>query len=148
MDSAQHLAVIDQLCSRAFPGQRGPTDVGTAGPGWFIAELATSHGLREGDPGEREPAAADFHALKDAVARALDRRRGAHQRPWGTQGLRLRAGWGEEIPEPWGTVSVRVEELELWDPDDTGRWIALGVADRDAHDEIQLLAVVTDIDPP
>lgn len=148
MDNAQHLAVIDQLCARAFPAQRGRTDVGTAGPGYFIAELMTSHGLREGDPGERAPTVADFHAVKDRVARELDERRGAHPPSLGMQGLRVRAGRGEDIPEPWGTVSVRVDELDLWDPDTSGRWIALGVADRDAHDEIQLLAVVTEIDPP
>ncbi|MEV0978997.1 hypothetical protein [Streptomyces sp. NPDC049915] len=148
MDSAQHLAVIDRLRCRVFPGQRGRTDVGAAGPGYFIAELMTSHGLREGDPAERAPTAADFHALKDRVARELDRRDGAHPLPLGMQGLRVRAARGEEIPEPWATVSVRVDELDLWDPDETGRWVALAVADRDAHDEIQLIAVVTEIDPP
>jgi hypothetical protein len=36
----------------------------------------------------------------------------------------------------------------VWQEEDTGRWIALGVADRDDQDEIQLLATVTEIDPP
>ncbi|MEU5770671.1 hypothetical protein ABZ782_32635 [Streptomyces asoensis] len=29
-----------------------------------------------------------------------------------------------------------------------GRWVALGVADRDPYDEVRLLLVVTDTDPP
>ena len=61
--------------------------------------------------------------------------------------LRERIARGEEIPEPWAMLSVLVDELELWQPDGRGRWVAVGVADRDESDEIRLLAVVTDVDP-
>jgi hypothetical protein len=54
----------------------------------------------------------------------------------------------EEIPEPWAQLSHLVRDVYLWKVQEHGRWVALGVADRDAADEIQLLLVVTETDPP
>ncbi|MGW0908971.1 hypothetical protein [Streptomyces sp. NPDC002853] len=55
-------------------------------------------------------------------------------------------GEGEDIPEPWGSLSSSVPDLHLWRVD--GRWIALGVSQWDKELPFQLLAVVTEIDPP
>ncbi|ANS63675.1 hypothetical protein SLINC_1451 [Streptomyces lincolnensis] len=60
----------------------------------------------------------------------------------------LRIERGEEIPESWATMSALVDELNLWQPHGTDRWVALGVADRDPADEARLLALVTETDPP
>ena len=60
---------------------------------------------------------------------------------------RLRTG-AEEIPEPWAGLSLRVGDVYLWRIEEEGRWAALGVADLDPDDEIQLLLVVTETDPP
>jgi hypothetical protein len=62
--------------------------------------------------------------------------------------VRLRLSRGEEIPEPWATLSLLTDELDVWQVAGAGRWVALGVADRDRADEIRLLAVVTEIPPP
>jgi hypothetical protein len=144
MDSAKYLARIDSLCSAGH----SESDVVMAGPGYRVASLEVSHGPVTGDAAELVQAVEDFHALKDHIAQRLDERWGAQQPRWGMQTLRIRSDRGEEIPEPWATVSAFVDELDLWQAHDGTHWIALGVADRDQSDEVQLLAVVTDIDPP
>ncbi|MGV9253507.1 hypothetical protein [Streptomyces sp. NPDC003697] len=148
MDIAEYLAVIERLCARDFPVAQGRSDLGSAGPGYFIAELATRHGRGADEAAPCGQAVEDAHALKEAVSQVLDVRRGRHQPPWSMLTLRVRAERGEEIPEPWSTVSVRTDEVDLWEPDASGRWVGVGVADRDEDDGIQLLAVVTETDPP
>ncbi|GHD86530.1 hypothetical protein [Streptomyces naganishii] len=148
MDIAEYLAVIDRLRAREFPAERGRSDLVVGGPRYFLAELEASHGLRLDCAERRAGAADDFHALKEALSQALDARMGERQEPWGMLTLRVRRARGEAIPEPWSDLSLRTDELNLWGPDETGRWLAVGVADRDRADEIQLLAVVTDMDPP
>ncbi|MEU6811332.1 hypothetical protein ABZ920_20530 [Streptomyces sp. NPDC046831] len=148
MDIAEYLAVIDRLCARDFPAAQDRFDPGSAGPGYFIAELATRPGRPADDAAPCEQAVEDAHALKEAVSQVLDIRRGRHQPPWSMLTLRVRAERGEQIPEPWSTVSVRTDEVDLWEPDASGRWVAVGVADRDEDDDIRLLAVVTETDPP
>ncbi|GAA3800243.1 hypothetical protein ACFS5L_35295 [Streptomyces phyllanthi] len=148
MDIERYLATIDQLCSRPFPAEHGWSDVGPAGPGYFVAELEMSHGLRTADAVERFRTAADFHDVKEGMSQRLNTRWGRQQPPWGTVTLRVRIDRGEEIPEPWATVSHAVDELDVWQADGTGRWIAVGVADRDQEDEIRLLAVVTETAQP
>ncbi|MEU7055884.1 hypothetical protein [Streptomyces sp. NPDC046197] len=148
MDIAKFLALIDRLCTREFPAQQGRSDLVLAAPGYFVAELETSRGLRVAEAARRARIAEDFHALKESVSRILDHRRGAHQPSWSMLTLRVRAARGETIPQPWSDISLRTDELNLWEPDATGRWVAVGVADRDQADEIHLLAIVTDIDPP
>ena len=148
MDIAEYLAVIDRLRAREFPAERGRSDLVVGGPGYFLAELEASHGLRLDCAERRAGAADDFHALKEALSQALDARMGERQEPWGMLTLRVRRARGEAIPEPWSDLSLHTDELNLWGPDDTGRWLAIGVADRDRADEIHLLAVVTDMDPP
>ncbi|MGW3730478.1 hypothetical protein [Streptomyces sp. F001] len=62
--------------------------------------------------------------------------------------LRVRGERGEEIPEPWATVSVLMDGVYVWEARGTGRRVAVGVADRDESDSARLLAVGTATDPP
>ncbi|MFF5188578.1 hypothetical protein ACFY30_33260 [Streptomyces sp. NPDC000345] len=116
------------------------------GPGHRTAALVTSHGLAVADAAVRLAEAERIHEEKEELAGTLTRR-------WGTpchlglQTVRLRTGT-EEIPEPWAGLSLRVGDVYLWQVAEQGRWVALGVADLDPDDEIQLLLVVTDTDPP
>ncbi|MFC9929132.1 hypothetical protein [Streptomyces sp. NPDC127190] len=147
MDIATCLALIDLLCAREFPADHGGSDVGTAGPGYVTVELMTSRGAAAEHPEIRQRTAADFHAYREALAGRLADRWG-RQPPWGQLTLRTRMSRGEAIPQPWADLCLRTDELDLWQPDHTGRWLALGVADRDEADEIHLLATVTEIPPP
>ncbi|WP_371672969.1 hypothetical protein OG985_38230 [Streptomyces sp. NBC_00289] len=148
MDSAEYLATIDSLCALDLTAGHGESDAVVAGPGYRVVELMVSHGLPTGDASGRIPTAEDFHALKDHLAQRLNERWGEQQPPWGTVTLGVRLDRGEEIPEPWATVSVLVDELHLWHVEHADRWVALGVADREENDEVRLLTVVTHVDPP
>jgi hypothetical protein len=53
-----------------------------------------------------------------------------------------------EIAEPWAELSARARVAYVRQARGTGRWVALAVADRDAADEVQLLAAVTEEAPP
>ncbi|KUN06268.1 hypothetical protein AQI95_15375 [Streptomyces yokosukanensis] len=147
MDIAKCLTVIDALCAGEFPAPDGAPKPGAPGPGHRTVELAASHGMRAGDAGARQGTAQDFRAYREAVAERLHDRWG-RQPPWGQLTVRLRLGRGEAIPEPWATLSLLTDELDVWQVTDTGRWVALGVADRDEADEIRLLAAVTRTPPP
>ncbi|MGW1272084.1 hypothetical protein [Streptomyces sp. NPDC002491] len=116
------------------------------GPGGRTAALATSHGLVAADAAVRLAEAERFRAEGEILAGRLTRRWGP---PYciGLQTVRLRTA-AEEIPEPWAGLSLRVGEICLWRIEEEGRWAALGVADLDPDDEIQLLLVVTETDPP
>lgn len=142
----QHMATIDRLCAREFPAQRGGSDMGYGGPGFHVTALAESVGLAMGDGAERERTAEDLDAWKEALAQRLSRRWGQARR-CGLLTVGVRRARGEDIPEPWALLSDLVDELYLWQADDTGRWVALALAERDGTDEIRLLAAVTDRDP-
>ncbi|WP_406010237.1 hypothetical protein OG440_32125 [Streptomyces sp. NBC_00637] len=119
------------------------------GPGHRTTALVTSHGLAVADAAVRLAEAGRFHDEREKLAGELSRRWGAPYHV-GLQTVRLRTG-AEEIPEPWAELSLRVGDVYLWQPErprEHGRWVALGVADLDPCDEIQLLLVVTDTDPP
>ncbi|MET7452839.1 hypothetical protein ABZT03_13255 [Streptomyces sp. NPDC005574] len=148
MDSAELLAEIDSLCALDLAAGHGGSQLALAGPGFRVAELAVSHGLPTGDAGRRTEGVADFHALRDHLSQRLSDRWGRQQPSWGMVTLRVRLDRGEEIPEPWATVSLLVDELDLWRVEGADRWVALGVADGGPADEVRLLGVVTDIDPP
>ncbi|MER6346451.1 hypothetical protein ACWC10_30800 [Streptomyces sp. NPDC001595] len=152
MDIARCLDTIDRLCLRPFPAEHGWTDVGRAGPGYFMAELRARGAGDTGEGEEREAAARestaeDVGAHREAVAERLHRRWGPVP-PWGMLTLRERGLRGEEIPEPWASLSHLTDQVYVWQADRTGRWVALGLADRDPSDAIRLLAVITDTDPP
>ncbi|WP_225098867.1 hypothetical protein [Streptomyces sp. CoH27] len=147
MDIAECLTVIESLCAGESLPQDGRAEPVPAGAGHRTVELATSHGTAPGDAGERQRAAEDLQAYREAIAERLHERWG-RQAPWGQLTVRLRAGRGEEIPEPWAGLSLLTDELDVWQAPGTGRWVALGVADRDDADEIRLLATVTETPPP
>ncbi|MEU9354656.1 hypothetical protein AB0D65_27660 [Streptomyces griseoloalbus] len=146
MDIAQHIALVDELCFRPFPAEHGPSDVGFGGPGHHVAILESSHGLRDGDPAEWAVTVEQYEKDRDAVYEVLASRWGDVP-PWNLQTVLLRTGQ-EGIPEPWARLAARARVAWLWEVQGTGRWVALAVADRDASDEIQLLAVVTQTAPP
>ncbi|MGC0333471.1 hypothetical protein RKD23_006461 [Streptomyces sp. SAI-170] len=143
MDIARYLDTIDRLCARPFPAEHGWSDVGREGPGYCIAELAAG----DGDAARRERTAEDFEAYREGIAQRLDQRWGA-QPAWSTLTLQVRKERGEEIPEPWGSVGELLDEVSLWRTNGTDRWVAIGVAARGESEEVRLLAVVTEIDPP
>jgi hypothetical protein len=147
MDIATHLAVIDRLCAQEFLAEPCRSESGTAGPGYATVPLETSHGMRVGHAWVRERTVTDFQAYREAIAERLHDRWG-RQPPLGQLTVRLRLSRGEEIPEPWATLSLLTDELDVWQVAGAGRWVAVGVADRDRADEIRLLAVVTEIPPP
>jgi len=147
MDSAKYLAAIDSLCARDLSAADGEPVPYGAGPGYRIESLAVSHGTRTGDAVRRMAAVEDFYALKSSIAQQLDDRWGRQQPTWGMGTLKLRVERGEEIPEPWVTTSIVTDDLDLWQPPGSDRWIALGVAYRDGSDEVHVLAVASDIDP-
>ncbi|MGP4047351.1 hypothetical protein [Streptomyces sp. 2A115] len=147
MTMARHLATIDLLCSRDFPTEYGRSDVGTEGPGYHIAELATSDDFWEDDGTERDETETQYEFDRDGLSERLTSR-------WGSPGIFSlasvleRATDGEDIPEPWGTLSSHVPDVHLWKAVGHERWVALGVSQWDRELPFQLLAVVTEVDPP
>jgi hypothetical protein len=147
MTIAQHLATIDRLCSQDFPAEHGRSDVGTGGPGYHIAELATSDDFWEDDGTRREETEEQYEADRDGLSERLADRWGSPQLV-SLASLLDRTAEGEEIPEPWGGLSAHVPDVHLWQAGGRGRWVALGVSQWDKELPFQLLAVVTEIDPP
>ncbi|GHI09385.1 hypothetical protein AQI88_31955 [Streptomyces cellostaticus] len=146
MDIANHLAVIDRLCAREFPAEHGRTDVGTGGPGYLIAELQTSGDFYEDDGTEREETQAQYEADRDALGERLAERWGPADRISLYSAFR-QSMEGEEPAEPWGTLASHVPDVQLWRTE-SGRWAALGVSQWDGELPFQLLAVITETDPP
>lgn len=145
MSTARHLATIDLLCARAFPAERAGSDGGTSGPGYHLAELASGEGFWADDGTRRAREAEQYEAECAALASVLETRWGAPQLVslWST---RVRGGEGEEIPEPWRALSDGMGLAHLWRTGD--RWVALGVSWHGDEQPLQLLAAITDIDPP
>ncbi|MFD0554206.1 hypothetical protein ACFQ0X_37430 [Streptomyces rectiviolaceus] len=165
MSTAEHLAAIDALRSRDFPVERGRSPSGVGGPGYHIAELLTSGDFWEDDGTEWEATSDQYDAERDGLTVLLAERWGAPQMfslasvferaqgdgfadadGNGDDGAGEDVDAGEDIPEPWDSLSCSVPDLHLWRVD--GRWIALGVSQWDKESPFQLLAVVTEIDPP
>jgi hypothetical protein len=147
MSTAQHLAAIDLLCSREFPTEHGRSHSGVGGPGYHIAELLTSDDFWEDDGTQWEATADQYEAERDGLSALLAERWGAPQ-IFSLHSLfeRTQGADGGEGEEPWGSLSASVPDLHLWRAD--ARWIALGVSQWDKELPFQLLAVVTEIDPP
>lgn len=171
MSTAEHLAAIDLLRSREFPAEHGRSPFGVGGPGYHIAELLTSGDFWDDDGTEWEATSDEYDAERDALTALLAQRWGAPQifslasvferaqggaygyggeDEWdedgGSEAAEGATGKNEGIPEPWGSLSSSVPDLHLWRAD--GRWIALGVSQWDKELPFQLLAVITEIDPP
>ncbi|MDI3418314.1 hypothetical protein [Streptomyces luteolus] len=134
MSSARHLHAIDQLCSRALPAERA-----------FRVEELRRTDCDATDPGEYEERCEQYAAELAALHEPLGEKWVAHG-PFGLQGVLLRGGEGEDIPEPWHGLSWSASSAELWHTGD--RWLALAVTDRERPRLLRLLAVATDVDPP
>ena len=143
MNIAQHLALIDELCHRPFPAEHGPSDVGVSGPGHHVAVLEAA---TDDDPATRAVTIDQYEKDRDALCELLASRWGDTP-PYNLQTVLLRTE-REKIPGPWAELSARAGVAHLWEVEGTGRWVAVAVADRDASREVQLLAVVTETDPP
>ncbi|WMD07359.1 hypothetical protein [Streptomyces sp. FXY-T5] len=143
MNIAQHLALIDELCHRPFPAENGPSDVGVSGPGHHVAVLEAAD---DDEPATRAVTIDQYEKDRDAVYEHLASRWGDTP-PYNLQTVLLRTA-REEIPAPWVELSARAGVAHLWEVEGTGRWVAVAVADRDASREVQLLALVTEADPP
>ncbi|MER7895212.1 hypothetical protein ABTX62_03495 [Streptomyces sp. NPDC096046] len=143
MNIARHIALIDELCCRPFPAEHGPSDVGVSGPGHHIAVLEAA---TDGDPAARAMTIDQYEKDRDAVYELLASRWG-DTAPYNLQTVLLRTA-GEEIPRPWAELSARASVAHLWEVEGTGRWVAVAVADRDPSREVQLLALITQTDPP
>lgn len=139
MTTARHLEIIDLLRARDFPSERGPSDVGSEGPGFHIAELNGDFGDGADADRDGEAEAEQRLAEQEGLLRWLTER-------WGEPDLfslastQLRAARDEEVPDPWRRLSEQMRWLHLWRIED--RWIGVGLSAS------QLLAVVTEIDPP
>ncbi|MFI1438241.1 hypothetical protein [Streptomyces fructofermentans] len=147
MTTAKHLGTIELLCSRDFPAEHGRSDVGTSGPGFHIAELATSDDFWEDDGTRREETAAQYEYDRDGLSELLAGRWGRPQ-VFSLAGAVGRALGGEDIPPPWDGLASHVPDVHLWKEGARDRWVALGVSQWGEELPFQLLAVVTVVDPP
>lgn len=145
MSTARHVATIDLLCARSFPAERAGSETGTSGPGYHLAELARGEGFWDDDGTRRAQEAEQYEAECAALASVLEARWGEPQLVslWS---IHVRATEGEEIPEPWPELSAGVAYVHLWRTGD--RWVALGVSHQGEEHPFQLLAAVTETDPP
>ncbi|MBQ0830575.1 hypothetical protein [Streptomyces tagetis] len=142
MDIARHLAAIDELCFRPLPAEHGSSP----DSGHPVAVLESTHGVRGGGREGRSVTLEQYTAYRDALHERLAARWGPSDL-WNLDTVLLRTA-EEEIPEPWAGLAHRARVAYLWEAGDTGRWVALAVADRDDSDEIRLLVLATPTAPP
>ncbi|GGJ39516.1 hypothetical protein [Streptomyces brasiliensis] len=147
MDIAKALTRIDVLRARQFPVAHTRTDQGESGPGYHIAELETSDEFWEDDGTAHEETEEQYEADRDGLGERLAERWGPSQHI-SLYSTSHRAMNGEDVEEPWARLSGHVPDLHLWQDPESGRWIALGVSHWDEELAFQLLAVVTETDPP
>ncbi|MDI9884931.1 hypothetical protein QMZ92_11135 [Streptomyces sp. HNM0645] len=144
MTIARHLATIDLLRSRPFPAQPVRSDVGTSAPGYHTAELSTSEEFWD-QRSHMEVVGEQYEAEREALAAVLSERWGRPQ-VFGLSSMLTRSVEEEHIPQPWDLLCASVPDVHLWHVD--GQWVVLGVSKWDTELPYQLLAVVTEIDPP
>ncbi|MFD9483183.1 hypothetical protein [Streptomyces sp. NPDC059991] len=145
MTTARHLEVIDLLRVRDFPAERGRSGAITSGPGYHLVELSTSEDFWDDDGSRRVEVEEQYEAECEALAESLSERWGVAQM-FSLWSLLARGMEGEAIAEPWGELSNSVPYLHLWRAD--RHWVAVGVSQWDTELEFQLMAVVTEVDPP
>ncbi|MFI8824933.1 hypothetical protein [Streptomyces sp. NPDC053431] len=145
METAQHLAAIDDLVVRAFPERAESSGFRDSGPGYHVAALATSEEFWEDDGTRRSAVHEQYEADRDGLSTVLGVRWGPPQ-VFSLWSVLDRSMSGERISEPWGGVCCHVPDLHLWRAGQ--RWIGLGVSQWDKELPFQLLAVVTTVDPP
>ncbi|MBT2488497.1 hypothetical protein J7E96_08165 [Streptomyces sp. ISL-96] len=149
MSTARYLALIDLLRAQEFPAKRRRSDTGFSGPGYHTAELSAADELVDelGDEDAaqrlelREQCVAEYEALL-----AVFGGRWGEPQVFSLWSVLERSILGEEIPAPWDELSAGFELLHIWRAD--GRWVAVGLALENEGPSYELLAVVTEIDPP
>ncbi|MEI5102415.1 hypothetical protein RB200_32835 [Streptomyces sp. PmtG] len=146
MSSAEDIATIDLLRARDFPAAHGRSDVGRAGPGFHIAELRTRESVEDDDGTAFAATEEQYEAERDALTVLLAGRWGEPQVFSLVSAFARVVAGAEDVPEPWASVSETVPDVHLWRAGD--HWIALGVARWGEGGALQLLAVVTEVDPP
>jgi hypothetical protein len=109
--------------------------------------LETSDDFWEDDGTRREETEEQYECDRDGLGERLTARWGPPQ-AFSLYSVLDRMLRGEEPAEPWASLSGHVPDVQVWRSDETGRWIALGVSQWDDELPFQLLAVVTDTDPP
>jgi hypothetical protein len=142
MNIARHIALVDELCFRPFAAEHTSWDGGESGPGYHVVVLESS----PGDGGTRAATVEQYEKYRDVLYEQFAPRWGETD-PYNLQTVLLRTAH-EEIPKPWASLSARARLAYLWEAEGTGRWVAVVVADLDEADDVRLLAVVTEIDPP
>ncbi|MFF5506324.1 hypothetical protein [Streptomyces roseolus] len=145
MTTTRFLSELDLLRSRAFPASPERSGDLDSGPGYHVAALATSEDFWETGPDRRETVEEQYEAERDGVTAVLTARWGEPDR-MSLWSLHARSTEGEELPGPWGDLCAHVPDLVLWRVG--ARWIGLGVSQLDKELPFQLLAVVTEVDPP
>ncbi|WP_328539994.1 hypothetical protein [Streptomyces sp. NBC_00344] len=155
MTTAQNLATIDLLRTRAFPARRDGDDLGRGaaadGSGYHLVVLKGDEGSGHGD-GSRPPGAdaesepeGQTVAECEGLASVLEARWGPPQ-TFGLWSLLVRLTEGEEVAEPWSALCSTTPYVHLWRVE--ARWIALGVSRWDGGPQWRLIAAITDADPP
>jgi len=147
MDIARCLDTVDLLCTRDFPREHGSTDAGPGGPGYLVAALETSDDFWDDDGTRREETEEQYEADRDGLTERLTDRWGPPQHISLARTLE-RSMDGEDIPRPWAWLSQHVPDVQLWRHPGSARWVALGVSQWDRELPFELLALVTEIDPP
>jgi len=128
MDIAKDLALIDLLCARPFPSEHERYHTAWLGPGDW-------------------PDVGDCYAYETALIERFTQRWGAAAR-WGTVTLEERIARGEEIPEPWLSLTASAIDVRTWEVSDSARRVTLAVADREDESRPRIWAAVTETDPP
>lgn len=144
MSTVDHAAAVERLSARAFPPRDGRDGAVVSGPHHHWAQLAADR-CATGAAGRWDELTDQYEAERDALVGVLTDRWGAAQ-PVGLWSLLERARRGEDIPEPWHTLSLTEPCADLWRR--AGRWTAVAVLRWRAEQEVQLVAVVTETDPP
>lgn len=151
MTTARYLAAIDALLREPFPAEHLPTRFGDSGPGFHRARPGPAgpeaHGPpadtdgRDGDPdGQAERCRAEGEALAAAL-----RARWGPPEHLGLWSASVRDAAGRTPPAPWDEAVRRADDILLWRVG--RRWAGLAAA-RCGEGRLELLVLVTEIDPP
>ncbi|MFI6644125.1 hypothetical protein [Streptomyces sp. NPDC050504] len=145
MTAAQYARLIDRLCSRGFPAERGPSGLGLSGPGYHTACLSHDDEGRRGDAADRLARRAQCLAEHEALLELLGRRWGEPRLVslWSAQARFLA---GDAIPDPWAEFALGFDFLHLWRVE--GHWIAVGMALDENGPGWELSVAVTEVAPP
>ncbi|MFF9896098.1 hypothetical protein [Streptomyces longispororuber] len=146
MSSADDLATIDLLCAGEFPEAPGRSGSGRAGPGFHLAELRTYEPGEDDDGTAYADAEEQFEAERDALAVLLTGRWGPAQVFSLAGAFARHVAGARDVPEPWASVSETVPDVHLWRAGQ--HWIAVGVARWGERGGLQMVALVTEVDPP